>query len=45
MPRRKVKGRINPSDVLTVKDEITVEGPERLKIIYGCLRPTSEGFI
>jgi len=34
-----------PPDVLTVKDKITVEGPEHLKIIYGRLRATAKGFI
>jgi len=45
IPWRKVKGRTNPPDVLTVKDKITVEGPEHLKVIYGRLRATAEGFI
>ena len=45
IPWRKLKGRINPPDVLTVKDKITVEGPEHLKIIYGRLRATAEWFI
>jgi len=45
IPWRKLKGRTNPPDVLTVKDKITVEGPEHLKIIYGRLRATAEGFI
>jgi len=35
IPWRKVKGRTNPPDVLTVKDKITVEEPEHLKVIYG----------
>lgn len=45
IPWRKVRGRTNPPDVLTVKDKITVEGPEHLKVIYGRLRATAEGFI
>jgi len=45
IPWRKLKGRTNPPDVLTVKDKITVEGPEHLKIIYGRLRATAEWFI
>src|SRR3990170_3830562 len=31
---RKLDGRENPSDVLTVKDRIDVEGPEHLRVIY-----------
>jgi hypothetical protein len=45
IPWRKLKGRVNPTNVLTVKDKITVEGPEHLKIVYGRLRATAEGFI
>jgi hypothetical protein len=45
IPWRKLKGRTNPPSVLTVKDKITVEGPEHLKIIYGRLRATAEGFM
>jgi hypothetical protein len=45
IPWRKLKGRTNPPNVLTVKDKITVEGPEHLKIIYGRLRATAEGFM
>ncbi|MEM3601307.1 MAG: transposase [Candidatus Bathyarchaeia archaeon] len=45
IPWRKLKGRTNPPDVLTVKDKISVEGPEHLKVIYGRLRATAEGFV
>jgi hypothetical protein len=45
IPWRKLKGRTNPPNVLTVKDKITVEGPEHLKIIYGRLRAAAEGFM
>ena len=45
IPWRRLKGRRNPPDVLTVKDKITVEGPEHLKVIYGRLRATAEWFI
>jgi hypothetical protein len=45
IPWRKLKGRTNPPDVLTVKDKISVEGPEHLKAVYGRLRATAEGFI
>jgi len=33
IPWRRLKGRTNPPDALTVKDKITVEGPEHLKAI------------
>ncbi len=39
---RRLKGRANPSDVLTVKDRIDVEGPEHLRVIYKGLRAMSE---
>ena len=41
---RRLKGRINPPDVLTVKDRIDVEGPEWKKMIYKRLRAVVEGF-
>jgi len=41
----KGEGENKPPDVLTVKDKITVEGPEHLKVIYGRLRATAEGFV
>ena len=39
---RKLKGRENPSDVLTVKDRIDVEGPEWKRGIYKRMRAMSE---
>jgi len=42
---RRLKGRKNPSDVLTVKDRILVEGPEHKRVMFGCLRARVEGFI
>ena len=41
---RRLKGRKNPPDVLTVKDRIDVEGPEWKKRIYKRLRAVVEGF-
>jgi hypothetical protein len=42
IPWRRLKGRENPSDVLSVKDRIDVEGPEHLRVIYKRLRAKSE---
>jgi len=42
---RRMKGRDNPADVLTVKDRIDVEGPEHKRVIYKRLRALVEGFI
>jgi hypothetical protein len=42
IPWRRLKGRINPSDVLSVKDRIDVEGPEHLRVVYKMLRAKSE---
>ena len=42
---RRMKGRDNPADVLTVKDRIDVEGPEYKRLIYKRLRALVEGFI
>ncbi len=39
---RRLRGRENPTDVLSVKDRIDVEGPEHLRIIYKGLRAKSE---
>jgi hypothetical protein len=39
---RRLKGRENPPDVLTVKDRIDVEGPEHLRVIYKGLRAKVE---
>jgi len=41
IPWRRLKGRVNPPEVLTVKDRIDVEGPEHLRAIYK-LRSKSE---
>jgi len=35
---RRLKGRKNPSDVLTLKDRVLVEGPEHKRVMFGCLR-------
>jgi hypothetical protein len=42
IPWRRLKGRVNPSDVLSVKDRIDVEGPEHLRVVYKMLRAQSE---
>jgi hypothetical protein len=42
IPWRRLKGRVNPSEVLSVKDRIDVEGPEHLRVIYKKLRSKSE---
>jgi hypothetical protein len=42
IPWRRLKGRENPSCVLSVKDRIDVEGPEHLRVIYKALRAKSE---
>ncbi len=39
---RRLRGRVNPSDVLSVKDRIDVEGPEHLRVVYKMLRAKSE---
>jgi hypothetical protein len=39
---RRMKGRDNPPDVLTVKDRIDVDGPEHLRCIYRRLKAMSE---
>jgi len=39
---RRMKGRDNPSDILTVKDRISVEGPDYLRCIYHRLKAMSE---
>jgi len=41
---RRLKGRVNPPMVLSVKDRIDVEGPEWLRVIYKRLRAASESF-
>ena len=42
IPWRRLKGRENPSDMLSVKDRIDVEGPEHLRVVYKMLRAKSE---
>ena len=42
IPWRRLKGRDNPPNVLTVKNRIDVEGPEYLRCIYKRLRAMSE---
>ena len=41
---RRLKSRVNPLDVLTVKGHIDVEGPEWMKRIYERLQAVVEGF-
>ncbi|MFH2111176.1 MAG: hypothetical protein ABIJ47_07965, partial [Candidatus Bathyarchaeota archaeon] len=41
---RRLKGRVNPPEVLSVKDRIDVEGPEWFRVIYKRLRAASESF-
>ena len=41
---RRMKGRENPPDVLTVKARIDVEGPEWMRVVYKRLRAVVEGF-
>jgi hypothetical protein len=42
IPGRRLKERVNPSNVLSVKDRIDVKGPEHLRIVYKTLRAKSE---
>ena len=42
---RRLKGRNNPADVLSVRDRIDVEGPEYKRVVYKRLRALVEGFI
>jgi hypothetical protein len=42
IPWRRLKNRVNPPDVLSVKDRIDVEGPEHLRSIYHKLRAPNE---
>jgi hypothetical protein len=44
IPWRRLKRRVNPVDVLSVKDRIDVEGPEWLRVVYKRLRAASESF-
>jgi hypothetical protein len=41
---RRLKGRDNPPEVLSVKDRIDVEGPEWKRSLYKRLRAVVEGF-
>ena len=41
---RKLKGRVNPPEVLSVKDRIDVEGPEWMRVVYKRLRAAAESF-
>ena len=43
IPWRRLKNRKNPSDVLSVKNKIGVEGPEHLRSLYHRLRAPNEG--
>ena len=43
--RRRMRGRINPPDVLTVKDRIGVEGPDWMCVTYKLLRSKAESLI
>jgi len=45
IPWRRLKRRVNPCTVLSVKDRIDVESPEHLRCVYHRLRATCEGFI
>jgi len=42
---RRMKGRENPPDVLTIRKRIDVDGPEYKRVIYKRLRALVEGFI
>jgi len=43
--RRRMRGRINPPDVLTVRDRIGVEGPEWMCSAYKLLRSKAESLM
>jgi hypothetical protein len=45
IPWRRLKRRVNPDAVLSVKARIDVEGPEHLRCVYHRLRAPTEGFI
>ena len=45
VPWRRMRRRVNPSEVLSVKDRIDVEGPEYLRCVYHRLRAPAEGLI
>lgn len=42
IPWRRLGGRVSPSDVLSVKDRIDVEGPEYLRVVYKRMRAMVE---
>ena len=42
IPWRRLRGRKNPPNVLSVKDPIDVEGPQHLRVVYKRLRAKSE---
>ena len=42
IPWRRLKNRVNPPDVLSVKDRIDVEGPMHLRSVYHRLRAPNE---
>ena len=42
---RRMRDRVTPADVLTVKDRIDVEGPEHKLVIYKRLRALVGDFI
>jgi hypothetical protein len=42
IPWRSLKGRVNPSNVLSVKERIDVDGPKHLRVVYKKLRSKSE---
>jgi len=41
---RRLKGRVNPPEVLSVKDRIDVEGPDWMRSVYKRLRAAAERF-
>ena len=45
IPWRRMRRRVNPSEVLSVRDRIDVEGPEHLRCVYHRLRAPAEGLI
>jgi hypothetical protein len=45
IPWRRLKRRVNPDTVLSVKARIDVEGSEHLRCVYHRLRAPTEGFI
>jgi hypothetical protein len=45
IPWRRMRRRVNPPTVLSVKERIDVEGPEHLRCVYHRLRAPAEGLI